>query len=42
MGTLSNLFQQSRMQLPIWGFKEVVLSAIDREQAVIICGETGW
>jgi ATP-dependent RNA helicase DHX29 len=30
------------MQLPMWGFKNEVLSAIDREQVVIICGETGW
>ncbi|RDL38031.1 p-loop containing nucleoside triphosphate hydrolase [Venustampulla echinocandica] len=32
---------QSRMQLPMWGFKEQVLQTIDREQVVIICGETG-
>ncbi|EKD13893.1 uncharacterized protein L3040_005494 [Drepanopeziza brunnea f. sp. 'multigermtubi'] len=31
----------SRMQLPMWGFKNEVLAAIDREQVVIICGETG-
>ncbi|OWP05952.1 hypothetical protein B2J93_6276 [Marssonina coronariae] len=31
----------SRMQLPMWGFKTEVLAAIDREQVVIICGETG-
>jgi ATP-dependent RNA helicase DHX29 len=30
------------MQLPMWGFREKVLEAIDREQVVIICGETGW
>jgi ATP-dependent RNA helicase DHX29 len=30
------------MQLPMWGFKEEVLHAIDREQVVIVCGETGW
>ncbi|KAF4636925.1 hypothetical protein G7Y89_g1157 [Cudoniella acicularis] len=32
---------QSRMQLPMWGFKDKVLETIDREQVVIICGETG-
>ncbi|KAH8685702.1 ATP dependent RNA helicase-like protein [Tricladium varicosporioides] len=32
---------QSRMQLPMWGFKDKVLAAIDKEQVVIICGETG-
>ena len=32
---------QQRMQLPMWGYREEVLSAIDREQVVIICGETG-
>ncbi|KAI6248545.1 ATP-dependent RNA helicase DHX29 [Erysiphe necator] len=31
----------SRMQLPMWEFKEKVLSTIEREQTVIICGETG-
>ncbi|KAK2625301.1 hypothetical protein QTJ16_005670 [Diplocarpon rosae] len=31
----------SRKQLPMWGFKNEVLAAIDREQVVIICGETG-
>lgn len=30
------------MQLPMWGFKDEVLKTIDREQVVIICGETGW
>jgi ATP-dependent RNA helicase DHX29 len=30
------------MQLPMWGFKDEVLSAIDQKQVVIICGETGW
>lgn len=29
------------MQLPMWGFKNEVLAAIDREQVVIVCGETG-
>lgn len=32
---------QQRMQLPMWGYREEVLRAIDREQVVIICGETG-
>jgi ATP-dependent RNA helicase DHX29 len=32
---------QSRMQLPMWSYKSEVLHAIDREQVVIICGETG-
>lgn len=32
---------QQRMQLPMWGYRDEVLSAIDREQVVIICGETG-
>ncbi|KAM3074633.1 hypothetical protein ACMFMG_008061 [Clarireedia jacksonii] len=32
---------QSRMQLPMWAFKDEVLSAIDRSQVVIVCGETG-
>ncbi|ESZ97414.1 hypothetical protein SBOR_2192 [Sclerotinia borealis F-4128] len=32
---------QSRMQLPMWSFKNEVLSAIDRSQIVIVCGETG-
>lgn len=31
----------SRMQLPMWGFKNEVLSAIDQHQVVIVCGETG-
>jgi ATP-dependent RNA helicase DHX29 len=31
-----------RMQLPIWHFKQQVLEAVEREQVVIICGETGW
>lgn len=30
-----------RKQLPMWAFKDEVLAAIDREQVVIICGETG-
>ncbi|KAF0316525.1 ATP dependent RNA [Colletotrichum asianum] len=32
---------QSRMQLPMWNFKQQVTDAVDREQVVIICGETG-
>ncbi|CAK7263043.1 hypothetical protein SEPCBS119000_000282 [Sporothrix epigloea] len=32
---------QSRMQLPMWGFRQQVLEAVDREQVVIVCGETG-
>jgi ATP-dependent RNA helicase DHX29 len=35
------LMLQSRMKLPMWSYKEEVLKAIDREQVVIICGETG-
>ncbi|OLN86335.1 ATP-dependent RNA helicase DHX29 [Colletotrichum chlorophyti] len=32
---------QSRMQLPMWNFKQQVTDAVEREQVVIICGETG-
>ncbi|KAI1655436.1 P-loop containing nucleoside triphosphate hydrolase protein [Daldinia decipiens] len=32
---------QFRMQLPMWHFRDQVLSAVEREQVVIICGETG-
>ncbi|ATZ48829.1 hypothetical protein BCIN_04g00520 [Botrytis cinerea B05.10] len=32
---------QSRMQLPMWSFKDEVLGAIDHSQVVIVCGETG-
>ncbi|KAH7149728.1 P-loop containing nucleoside triphosphate hydrolase protein [Dactylonectria estremocensis] len=32
---------QSRMQLPMWNFKRQVLSAVDENQVVIVCGETG-
>lgn len=38
-------FQQmlnSRMQLPMWQFRQQVVDVVDREQVVIICGETGW
>lgn len=31
----------SRMQLPMWQFREQVVEAVEREQVVIICGETG-
>ncbi len=34
--------KQSRIQLPMWGFKAHVLAAIEKEQVVIVCGETGW
>lgn len=33
---------KGRKQLPIWAFKDEVLATIEREQVVIICGETGW
>ncbi|KAH6968797.1 P-loop containing nucleoside triphosphate hydrolase protein [Fusarium avenaceum] len=32
---------QSRMQLPMWSFREQVLTAVDNNQVVIVCGETG-
>ena len=32
---------QLRMQLPMWGFKQQVLDAVDKNQVVIVCGETG-
>lgn len=32
---------QSRMQLPMWSFRDQVLRAVDENQVVIICGETG-
>lgn len=32
---------QSRMQLPMWNFRQQVVDAVDREQVVIVCGETG-
>ncbi|KAL2261666.1 hypothetical protein VTK26DRAFT_3658 [Humicola hyalothermophila] len=37
-------FQQmleSRMQLPMWQFRQQVVDIVDRNQVVIICGETG-
>lgn len=32
---------QSRMQLPMWLFRQQVVETVEREQVVIICGETG-
>jgi ATP-dependent RNA helicase DHX29 len=32
---------QSRMQLPMWNFRQQVLDAVDKEPVVIVCGETG-
>ncbi|KAI2609223.1 P-loop containing nucleoside triphosphate hydrolase protein [Hypoxylon sp. NC1633] len=32
---------QFRMQLPMWHFRHQVLDAVEREQVVIVCGETG-
>ncbi|KAI4863552.1 P-loop containing nucleoside triphosphate hydrolase protein [Hypoxylon rubiginosum] len=32
---------QFRMQLPMWHFRDQVLSTVEREQVVIVCGETG-
>ncbi|KUI62654.1 ATP-dependent RNA helicase DHX29 [Cytospora mali] len=32
---------QSRMQLPMWHFRQQVVDTVDREQVTIICGETG-
>jgi ATP-dependent RNA helicase DHX29 len=29
------------MQLPMWAFKSQVLNAVDQQQVVIVCGETG-
>ncbi|KAM7187023.1 ATP-dependent RNA helicase DHX29 [Rhypophila sp. PSN 637] len=31
----------SRMQLPMWHFRQQVVETVDREQVVIVCGETG-
>ncbi|KAK3316996.1 P-loop containing nucleoside triphosphate hydrolase protein [Apodospora peruviana] len=33
--------QMARMQLPMWQFRQQVVEAVDRNQVVIICGETG-
>lgn len=32
---------QGRAQLPMWQFRQEVLEAVDQNQVVIICGETG-
>lgn len=32
---------RSRMQLPMWDFRQEVVDTIEREQVVIVCGETG-
>ncbi|KAK4098376.1 P-loop containing nucleoside triphosphate hydrolase protein [Parathielavia hyrcaniae] len=32
---------ESRMQLPMWQFRQQVVDIVEREQVVIICGETG-
>ena len=32
---------RSRMQLPMWDFRRQVIETVDREQVVIVCGETG-
>lgn len=40
----SNKYQmmlQSRMQLPMWQFRQQVVDTVEQEQVVIICGETG-
>jgi ATP-dependent RNA helicase DHX29 len=40
----SHRFQQmlpTRMNLPMFGFKEAALAAIDQSQVIILCGETG-
>jgi ATP-dependent RNA helicase DHX29 len=34
--------QQSRIQLPMWHFRKEVLDTVDKNQVVIVCGETGW
>ena len=31
----------ARKTLPIWGFRDEILQAIENNQAVIVCGETG-
>jgi ATP-dependent RNA helicase DHX29 len=33
---------EHRRHLPMWTFRTEVLTTIEREQIVIICGETGW
>lgn len=32
---------QSRIQLPMWQFRQQVVDTVEQEQVVIICGETG-
>ncbi|KAK0744735.1 P-loop containing nucleoside triphosphate hydrolase protein [Apiosordaria backusii] len=32
---------QSRVQLPMWQFREQVVNAVEQNQVVIVCGETG-
>lgn len=32
---------KSRMELPVWSHKETILKAVESNQVVIICGETG-
>jgi len=32
---------ETRVQLPMWQFRQQVMDTVDREQVVIICGETG-
>jgi len=34
--------QEYRKELPMWKAKQDVVNIVDREQVVIICGETGW
>jgi len=41
-GALFLTLQASRMQLPMWQFRQQVVDVIEKEQVVIICGETGW
>ena len=36
-----NHMLQSRMKLPIWNYKVELLTAIENNQVVIVCGETG-
>ena len=33
--------KETRMRLPVWSYREMILSAIESHQVVIICGETG-
>ncbi|KAJ9198010.1 hypothetical protein DTO164E3_3934 [Paecilomyces variotii] len=36
-----NRMVQSRMNLPIWAYKDEILKTLDSHQAIIICSETG-